>query len=287
MPIKHLTFPANNRYRYYKIHYQYVLDSLRAAGIEVEISDRLKQLDKTVFEVLIDGKHAAIDFNNFTELYEGYESFEWYFKFQYSEGLHEHLPNVYPMGTISFYDWQQYAAIKPTLNYTATSNKILNNQRPYAGALQRRRHVQKMLRDAYGPRLDISVTNKEVFWQKINDCLISICVPGARNDIFDRGQNQYMAFGCATISPKILTILPYYKPMVPGTHYIECAPDYSNLIEVIEWCHNHRSECVQIGKNAQELFEATQTPEALWRWADMVLNGTAANLREAKQSNYE
>ena len=205
-----------------------------------------------------------IDFSDFPEVLPNCGDYPYYFKFHFSEDKHEQLDNVFPFAPISFDDWNQYVHLKGEICYSANNDTILNNQRPYAGARERSKKVQHMLTSHCRNNVDTSITSQESFWWKINNCLVSVCVPGARNDMLDRGQFQYMAFGCCTISPKLLTILPYYEKLVPGVHYIQCDDNYSDLIDKIEWCKENREACVKIGKNAKHLFKETSTPEQLW-----------------------
>ena len=39
-----------------------------------------------------------------------------------------------------------------------------------------------------------------------------------------------------------------------------------DVIEKVEWCKKHRDVCIKVGKNAQELFEDSCTPQKLWEW---------------------
>ena len=84
--------------------------------------------------------------------------------------------------------------------------------------------------------------------------------------MLDRAQGQYLGFGCCTISPKIVTILSWNKPLIPGEHYIECKPDYSDLIEKIEWVRNNQIEAIKIGANAKQLFRETCIPYRQFEW---------------------
>jgi hypothetical protein len=139
-------------------------------------------------------------------------------------------------------------------------------QRPGGNATERRQLVHKILTAEYGQDAQINFITQEYYWARINDCLVHVFVPGARNDMLDRGHIQYLAFGCCTIAPPIVDELPYDGQLVPGVHYVACAPDYSDLLEKIEWCRENRGECVIIGNNARALFERTSTPHKLWSW---------------------
>ena len=220
------------------------------------------------FVVTIDGKKIVVDFSNFHDIYEKQvQSGLPYLKFQYSINEHRRYSNVYAFTKISFFDWHQFFDLKKKIKYTCNSDKIISMQRPRGAAVGRRNYVQGFLKEKYGKDL-ITQFNKDqlVFWNTINDCLVHVCVPGARNDILDRGQLQAMAFGACTISPVIPDRLSWNFKLVPEFHYIACKPDYSDLIEKIEWCRDNRSICVEIGQNAAKLFEGTSTPQRMWEW---------------------
>ena len=81
-----------------------------------------------------------------------------------------------------------------------------------------------------------------------------------------------MAFGCCTISTRILTRLPYGRRLDPGVHYLKCKDDWSDLVEKVEWCKANREKCRKIGENAKRLFLETSTPDKVWTWIRSVLN---------------
>lgn len=269
--INEVIFPANQNYRYYALHYQYIADSIKAAGIKLTFSDKMKEVDGTAFHLQVDGEPAFFDFSDFPSLKESQKNHPNYFKFHYSEGLHEDSENIYPFSPVSFYDWNQFEQLKKQISYKANNDLILNKQLPNCGALIRREKVQSILRNAFGMSADFNLVEQEAFWGSINNCLVSVCVPGARNNMLDRGQIQYMAFGCCTIAPKLLTVLPYYRSLVPGQHYIECRADYSDLVEKVNWCADHKNSCIEIGSNAKQLFYKTSTPQSLWEWVSQVI----------------
>lgn len=270
--INEVVFPVNQDYRYYGLHYQYIADSIKAAGIKLTFSDKMKEVDGTAFHLQVDGEPVFFDFSDFPNLKESQINHPNYFKFHYSEGLHEDRGNIYPFSPISFYDWNQFEQLKKQISYKANNDLILNKQLPNCGALIRREKVQSILRNAFGLSADFNLVEQEAFWNSINNCLVSVCVPGARNNMLDRGQIQYMAFGCCTIAPKLLTVLPYYRSLVPGRHYIECCSDYSDLVEKVNWCASHKDSCIEIGNNAKQLFHKTSTPKSLWEWVGQVIS---------------
>lgn len=268
-----IRFP-NQGQKYYDTHYKFIDQIFRAAGLEVEYY-KAEPLDDVRFEMYIDDKPIIMDFSDHKALYPLKKSRDYhrYYKF--------HCPNVepdklvvhttIPFSPISFYDWGLTYRLFRSIAYTCNNDIILNNQVPGAAALKRRQEVQKILAATYGEHFDTGMIPQLQYWRKIDNCLVSVCIPGARNDILDRGQWQYMAFGACTISPKLDIVLPEYTAPEPGIHYIECKPDYSNLVELIEWCKTNRKECVDIGQNAKALFASTSTPAALIRWLEKTI----------------
>lgn len=256
----------NQYHRYYGIHIQYVLNMLIYSGADVELVEPefFSIRNQLGFEIQINDDLILFDFSDFP--YSNFNNFKKYkavFKFHYSEDFKD-IPNAHPFSPVNFHDWDLFYKLK-NIKYKA-KGKILNNQRPGGAAIERRNHVQEMLLEKYGPELDISITNPQNYYRKVNGCLVSVCVPGARNDMLDRGQGQYMFLGACTISPKLVTLLSYNKEMLPGVHYIECLPDYSDLIDKIEWVKNNRIAAIKIGQNAKELFFQTSTPEKQLEW---------------------
>jgi hypothetical protein len=190
------------------------------------------------------------------------------FKFHYCAALHSAFPKIFPFSPVSFIDWGKYRALALVLRYAACG-PVLNNQQPHTQNWLRRSAVQAMLKHRYGTEVDTALTEQTGYWRKINHSLVSVHVPGARIDILDRGQLQYMAFGACTISPRLRIDLPFGHRLVPGVHYVECARDWSDLFERIEHVRQHRDTCMAIGANAKTLFEGCLTEKALFRWIEL------------------
>jgi len=257
---------------YYKAYVGYFRNILDVVGVKYSLSGSINSGDvvyptATKFLMRLNEKRVVIDFSDGLDIMPNWADFDAYFKFHYSKGSHEGYSTIYAFAPISFYNWKEYEQLKPQITYTASSNFILNMQRPGGHALQRRVDVHKMLKDKYKKdaiiRYDLS---QQDYWKKINNCLIHVFVPGQRNNMIDRGHIQYLGFGCCTIAPPIVDTLPYDGEIIAGIHYVQCLPDYSNLIEKIEWCKSNRDICCQIGKNAKKLFEGSCTPGVLWNW---------------------
>jgi hypothetical protein len=79
----------------------------------------------------------------------------------------------------------------------------------------------------------------------------------------DRSQHQLFGLGCCTITPVIHMYLAT-RPPEPWEHYIPCLDDYDDLIDKINWCHEHRSQCAMIGRRAQLFFHQQSMPAAIW-----------------------
>ena len=265
-----ILFPRDIGQKYYGAHYKFLLNILKFVDVDIELCDP-EPRSVGGFVIVIDNKRILIDFWNFLESVEDSDNFDICFKYEYSSDYCAQHKNIYPMSKTSFHDWGDYFKLRKVIEYKCNTNIILNNQRPRHGALERRLKVRKMLQDKYGGLIDTEISNKIEFWMKINSCLVSVCVPGQRNDSLDRGQFQYMAFGACTVSPNLSMVLPYMEPLEPGVHYIKCADDYSDLIEKVEWCKEHRAQCVEIGNNAKKLFWETCIPSAIWEWMCIVL----------------
>lgn len=269
-------FPQDTGQKYYARHYAFFLSLFKFMYLNIELCDpEPRSANLGGFVIRIDGKRILMDFADFLEPVEDSNDFDACFKNYYSiEHCGQHK-NIYPISPISFHDWEEYYEFKKLIKYKCNTDCILNNQKVQHGKKKRRMIVRKTLKDRYGDLVDGKITDKVEFWMKINSCLVSICVPGQREDILDIGQFQYMAFGACTVSPQLTIMLPYMVDLVSGIHYVECARDYSDLIEKIEWCKQHRAECIQIGKNVKRLFYKTCTPSAVWTWMEGIITKKA------------
>jgi len=254
-------------HRYYPIHIQYVLNLLKHVGATIEMIDptEFKVRSQVIFDCVIDEKTVRFDFSDFEKLNDNLiDSCHVYFKFHYNDS-HLKYKNVFPFTPVNFHNWTEYHELDKCISYNA-KGLVLNNQTPFGAALERRSYVHKILLEKYGNKLSFDRKTQREFFLLINKGLVSICVPGARNNMLDRGQCQYMAFGACTISPKLVTRLSWNKKLKSGVHYLECKEDYSDLIEKIEWVKNNPSLAIEIGKNAKKLFKNTSTPRKQIQW---------------------
>ena len=267
---------ANQWHRYYSTHPQYVLNLLTKGGADVEMvpATNFKCRSTVSFDCLIDGHLCKFDFNDHEIVDRDVSSkYKAYFKFHYHES-HDIGPrekNIFPFSPVNFHDWDLYNRLHPTINYTA-KGKVLNNQAPAGAAIARRNHVAKILEETFSGNLDRARYPKEEFYKLINNASAIVCVPGARNNMLDRGQGQQMGLGACTISPKLNTRLSYHGMLVPGVHYVECKPDYSDLIEKVNWVRSNRDTAIKIGKAAKKLFLETSTPQKQVEWIKQCVN---------------
>lgn len=250
---------------YYNRYVRYMINILLENNVNIQYKG--VNLDARYCMTVNDQK-VVIDYSDHPHIDTTKLECKAYFKFHYRE-VHKEFKNVHPFAPTSFYNWEQYRALKMQIIYKCNNNVVLNLQKPYGNATNRRNHVRDILYKRYKLRgnLVYSPHFAQVdYWKMINNCLVHVFVPGCYNDMLDRGHIQYLAFGCCTVAPPIMDLLPYDSELIPGIHYIQCKSNYSDLIEKIDWCKNHRKECIEIGKNAQKLFDQSCTPKRLWKW---------------------
>ena len=252
--------------RYYDVHPAYLLEIFRKLGFLVEFCDDTT-VGECAFGVGIDSNEAIFDY---WDLLLTPDDDRVCFKFHFSDGIHTPDGRLFPFAPVSFYDWDQYFELKNKIKYVA-GDVVISAQRPYCDAKARRVKLQATLKSKYGGKAMTAILPQESYWEAINGALVHVFAPGARADMLDRGHIQYLAFGCCTISPKIINILPFWEKLEPNIHYIECGGDYSNVIQLVEWCRSNKDACIEIGRNAQNLFETTCTPNKLIEWIDECL----------------
>jgi len=249
---------------YYDRYVRYIINILLENNVDIQYEG--VNIDAR-YSMLVDGHTITIDYSDHPTIESSLLDCKAYFKF-HCRAYHTQS-NVYPFAPTSFYNWKQYAKLRNQIKYRCNNDIVLNVQKPYGNALERRKHVRDILYARYKSSKNYIYSpdyQQKHYWELISNCLVHVFVPGCYNNMLDRGHIQYLAFGCCTISPRIVDLLPYDNKLIPGTHYIECKPDYSDLIEKIEWCKKHREICERIGKNAQKLFDQSCSPKRLWEW---------------------
>ncbi len=263
-----IIFPSDKRQRYYKTHYQYVLDLLKSDTYSTVTFEQTLELSDTSFSCLIDRKPVLFDFGDSSDFQDLP-----YIQFKFHQV--DKRDNVFPFPPVSFYDWAGYTSLSSDTKgivYECNTDTILFNQRSYADASARRDLVRDKLCSHFGNSVDTSITDQMQYFKKIENCLVSVHVPGYCNNMIDRAQLQLIGLGCCTISPNLPELFPYYQKLEPGIHYIQCEDDYSDLIDKIEWCKENRDECIEIGHQAKTFFEDHCKPTRIIDWMKKCLN---------------
>lgn len=119
--------------------------------------------------------------------------------------------------------------------------------REYGNGRVRRAEAGKAIRDI----ASCGFVDKARFIHDSFNSLAGVFIPGACNNMLDRGQISFMLSGCCTISPYIPENLPGIGRLVAGEDYVIVNDDLSNLREVVEYCLRNSSMCIEIGRQAQ------------------------------------
>lgn len=269
---------VQNWQRYYHLrespdmHYDFVLNLFLQQGLEIEYYDPAESAirHQRHFEIGFFGKKVLMDISDFEEVHASHAEFDAVFKFHYNAARHRSLANIYPFSPVSFTRWDLYNTLKAKLRYRG-HGLIRNNQSEVPWAQERRRFVRRLIERNFRGEADTrfyggSPEGQLKYFEGIPHTLVSVHVPGSRTAMLDRGQAQMMGFGVCTVSPTLPEMLPWNKKPLPGEHYLACREDYSDLIEILEWCQGHPEELVRIGRSSQTLFQESMTPERLVSW---------------------
>lgn len=271
-----LEFPEKYDSKVWFLHFSFIIQYARLAGIDVHIipqNDQVKTAGKkmTLIFCLLDGRPLIFDYLDHPHRDESHLHLDCpYFKMQYDPNQNK-SPNAFPIGPMFALargrnvEQQLFQYFNIYNNQCDVKNsKILNKQR---ASNKRRVRVQHELEQWYAPDLDITTADLPVqYWTALNECFISVCVPGATENSFDRNQMEAIGLGVCVISPQIDIELPYKQRLIPGTHYIACQRDFSDIRDKIEWCKSNPKTCAEIGNNAKRLFAEYCTPEKHWEW---------------------
>lgn len=238
---------VDSKCRNFDIHPKYLI---RLFGHPKVIESNLN--GKLIIKAKIDGKEFTISYSDF-----GTEDTT--FK------MHKRIVTdpSYPIAPVSFYNWDEYNKIEKVINYNPKNNQITSRQRCYGCSVERRNRLQDKIKELKG---QVKVINQLDFWMEINKIKVAVFEPGAREDILDRAQLQYFAFGCCTITPYLTNFLPFNKSFNPGEHYLELKPDHSNLNDLIDFIDQHPDEAKAIGDRAKDLFKYCCLPERQVKW---------------------
>jgi len=246
-----VVFPKNVGQRYFNTHFQYVLNIFK------DLDSKIKEEERDGFVVTINGQSFLFDYaDTDIPVVCNIPVFKFHCKYE-SERVSSFPP-------VSFLNWADYRDFRNLCQYKAKGS-INMRQRFYGNATERRNTARNILINKF-PGLNIAQVSQKEFWLEINNCFLPVFVPGWCNNMLDRGQFQYMALGCCTISPRLPECLPFGKKLIPNEHYIQCKDDYSDLIDLIKFYECFRETCIEIGNNAKQLFEITSTPEAIGNW---------------------
>lgn len=279
-----MQFPENYvTHRYSLIHFNFFLQYARVAPIEIELvppSDTVWLSDNELtFSVLVNDQQIIVDYadhwdRNWKKNYPDLP----YFKFQTTDQSH---PDAIPLGPpmvgvkkkgTKGATLREYNSLKWDYDYQP-GETVMCKQLPNGAATERRIAVHTMLRKEFcDVDIDANV-DQMTFWRMHENCLASVCVPGATNNMVDRGQIELMGLGVCTISPRLDTIFPYRKTLVPNEHYIQCAEDYSDLREIIWQLQKDPSRCKEIGDQAKKFYHDYYQPKRYWQWIWDNING--------------
>lgn len=253
-----IIFPRNIQRQFPRPHYDYVFTIFRSLECDIKFEIRNE------FAIDLDGKRFYIDYSDFKKLDTEQKPL---FKFHY-RGRRK---NVFAFPPISFNNWRLYNRLKDNIKYKAEGHISSRQKKDYKIYHIMREKIQQFLSDTFKNVQTEIIPNRVKYWNEINNCSVAVFVPGATNNMLDRAQWQYMAFGCCTISPRLPEILPFNKKIISDVHYIKCKDDYSDLKEKVEGCQENPKKCIEIGKNAQKLFLDTCTPEKILKWMEKCL----------------
>ena len=263
-------------HKYNRIHFSFFLQTARMA----KISLNMVPADATVFvpddaliwSCRIDGQQVIFDYSD--HYYRDWRS-RWpdlpYFKFQKTSGSAQ---DVWPLGPpmvggkrrgVEISTLQRYYTIRRQFRFDP-KDLITCKQQPNGAATERRNQVHSMLRKEF-QNIDVnSNSHQETFWRVHESCLASVCVPGANNNMVDRGHMELLGLGVCTVSPRLDTLFPGHRVLEPGVHYLQCADDYSDLCSILRDLTANPQQAKQVGLNARKFFDKTYIPVHYWAW---------------------
>jgi hypothetical protein len=259
-------FPLKTNQRYYEVHYKYVLNVL-TKGFDVKFEKGL-DIDDLRFKCIIDEKEVVFDFADSSSdiRLDLAEKSKAYFKFHLKK--EDYKNNVYPFPSVSFYDWVEFQRLSGSINYTCNSEVVLNNQRAWGGATLRRTMVKNILSPL---KADFSMTDQKTFWNKFNNCLTYVHVPGQNNNMCDRATLQAFGLGAAIITTEFNECLPFGLEFIPNIDYVCVKNDWSDLIQKIDWVKGNKDKAIQMGLNAKNKFMQSCIPEKINEWVRLKL----------------
>ena len=251
---------------YYRTHYEHVKNYLSYIG-KVNVTDNDTTIDGSHdnnFIVDIAGRPVMFDYSDHhhtVDLSVLPENIK-YFKFHTTANSNKRCTPFPPM---SFIDWNLYYDLVDKISYNPFGD-IFYKCTAYGDATKRRIFVGNLLQEYGKLKVDTEYVEQRDYFTSLANCRINVIVPGARIDILDRTHLQSFAFGIPVISPYISTLLPFGEMFEPNVDYIECLPDFSNLIELIEKYKDDQDYLNYISKNCKQKFAKTCTPANVVPW---------------------
>lgn len=260
-------------------HFRWPLATLRALAfgggeVAVVIDSSLKLVGWSGLPMVVDGVEVVVDASNYCDTHHHAVNHRHWFRYDFLSVMaaypfYAHFPKM------SFFDWQLFVRLCREVRFNpAQSSKILCVHGEGRGAATHHARVaaRKTLETAFPRSVHTAWQDQESYWRLAGDCVCSVHVPGAWNNLLDRAQWQMMALGVCTVSPTIHnTVLG--DQLVPDVHYVACLDDYSDLIEVVEWCRSDPRRTERIGDSAARFFADHGTPRRIWESVKARISG--------------
>ena len=202
-----------------------------------------------------------------------------YFKYQKSEKSNtQTLPLGPPMcatlgnGSVTKQNMTDYFNLRKSFVYNPEGMILCKQRKLSYKKFCRRPEIQRTISQNFS-NYDVSFQKDSSlnFWKKHKGCSASVCVPGYRDTILDRGQLELIGLGVCTISPELDTILCYNQKLIPDVHYIKCKDDYSDLVDKIKMLQSDKKLCKKIGDNARDFFDTYMVPHKYLEWVKKCL----------------
>ena len=272
-----LNFPKSYKIlRYGGLHYHFFICYLRLSqNLKIEVVEDNDKVfcDGSVFSCTLNEKQFYVDISDSDMSFWKKNNPEVpYFKYQKTDKSQERFMPLGPPICASFdrkkteSNIKRYFEVRDSFIFSPQDN-ILCKQRPYGNAVERRNTVKRFLsRNFKNLDLNYKMSDCMEFWESNRNALTSICVPGNRNTMIDRGQLELMGLGVCTISPELDTFLCHNQKPIPDVHYIKCSEDYSNLGEKIKMLQKDKKLSKQIGDNARDFFDTYYKPDKYLEW---------------------
>jgi hypothetical protein len=272
-----MLFPESySTHRYNRIHFSFFLQMATVAGVDV----RLVPDDDSVFvsddalvwgcrindrEVIVD--YSDHDYRDWAERWPDRP----YFKFQRTSNTQaQAIPLGPPMiggkrRGVQITDLRTYLNIRRHWQFRP-GTLIACKQLPNGAAVERRNLVQALLSQNFAD-VDISANDDQVdFWRRHEHCLAAVCVPGACNNMIDRGHMELLGLGVCTVSPELRTQLPFQRILEPNVHYLQCRDDYSDLVDIVRDLESNPRRAEMVAREARAFWDQTYTPRIYWKW---------------------